>query len=208
MDYTSVFKGAENAKALGGFASRLPIGEHTVLLTRFGVKESAKGKGRHVEADFEVVESSTLRVGESRGWAWFISNPGFSGQYEESRLKDFIETIATSIGDTSAISAIGAALAGPQQAGVGLKLRASVKSQTDSAGNPKIGPKGTAYTEIKWLPVTQGPEDIAAARVYLEKSSAPATGLSATTAAPVAPPADVPAATNPGMSSLLASLKR
>ncbi len=87
MDLTSVFRGTENAKAIGGFTSRLGVGSHTLLLKRFVVKESQQNKGKIVEADFQVLESSTIPAGETKGWAWFIGAPGWAGTYEEARLK-------------------------------------------------------------------------------------------------------------------------
>lgn len=221
MDYLdSVFGSVEKAKALGGFTARLGIGSHTVLLKRFNVKESAKGKGKIVEADFAIVESNTHGAGETKGWAWFIGAPGWAGTYEESRLKNFLENVATCIGDTSPISAIGAGLAGPAQLGRGLMLKCVVSAQTNRDGSPKTSAKGETYTQIEWIPVSQGLEDIQKARAVLD--SAPAPVQAAPAAAPaiqqavtqqvqqVTPPAaqNPPATTGGGMSSLLASLKK
>src|SRR6187401_1829739 len=105
QDLSSVFSGVENAKEIGGFTSRMGIGSHTLLLKRFQVKESQKGKGKIVEADFLVLESNTGNAGETKGWAWFIGAPGWAGTYEESRLKAFAGVVGASIGDTSPVSA-------------------------------------------------------------------------------------------------------
>src|SRR3990167_8162031 len=91
---TNAFLGAENAKALNSFTPNFINGEHTVLLKRFNVKESAKGKGKIVEADFVILESNTDTPKTTRGWPWFIGAPGWQGTYAESRLKEFLECVA------------------------------------------------------------------------------------------------------------------
>lgn len=204
----NVFAGAENAKAIGGFTSRLPIGTHTLLLKRFAVKESAKGKGKIVESDFHVLESNSANADETKGWAWFIGAAGWAGQYEEARLKQFIETVKASIGDTSTVSAMGAALAGPAQAGRGLMMKCTVSAQTNRDGSPKKSAAGEVYTEITWAPVSQSLEDIAAGRKHLDGNvkAAPATAPVEQLAA-VATVAAAPA-TLGGMTSLLGSLTK
>lgn len=205
MDLTSVFGGVENAKPIGGFAGRLAIGSHTLVLKRFQVKESAKGKGKIVEADFSVLESNTMAAGETKGWAWFIGSAGFAGQYEEARLKVFIENVGVCIGDKSTVSVMGAALAGPGQAGRGLMLKCQVSAQTNRDGSPRKNDKGETYTQIEWLPVPQGLEDIKAARALLDGPGAAQT----TAAEPAAQQQALPAqGAGAGMSALLASLKR
>ncbi len=204
----NAFMGAENAKALGGFTSRLGIGSHTLLLKRFNVKESAKGKGKIVEADFHVLETNNGQPNETKGWAWFIGAPGWAGTYEESRLKTFLETVAKCIGDTSPISHVGASLAGPGQAGRGLAIKCVVSAQTNRDGSPKMNPKGEIYTQIDWVPVTQGLEEISQARALLD-GAAPAAATVAQQVAQVAQtPAPTQAAPASNMSSLLGALKR
>lgn len=207
----NAFMGAENAKALGGFTSRLGIGSHTLLLKRFNVKESAKGKGKIVEADFHVLESTSGGPNETKGWAWFIGAPGWAGSYEESRLKTFLETVGKCIGDSSPISHIGASLAGPAQAGRGLMIKCVVSAQTNRDGSAKMNAKGEIYTQIDWMPVTQGLEDIQQARALLGTDApAPASvaqQVAAVAQTPAATPATTPAAAS-NMSTLLGALKR
>lgn len=169
-DYTSLFKKAANAKALGGFASRLPIGSHTVLMKRFNVKDSAQNKGRIVEADFLVIESTDDSVMKTptKGWAWFPDSAGWAGQYEESRLKSFIETVGACIGDDSGVEALGGALAHENQLGRGMMLKCVISPQTDRAGVSKKNAKGETYVNIEWQPVTQTLEDIQKARATLD----------------------------------------
>lgn len=174
MDLDNVFGNVANAQDLGGFTRRLPIGQHTVLLTKFNVKESAKGNGKIVEADFHVLESNSAIPNETRGWAWFIGMQGWAGKYEASRLKEFIETLAAGIGDTRGVQAVGADLAGPGQAGRGLMLKCVVSPQENTNGSPKVGKDGRTYTEIRWVSVTQGLEDIKKARALLDSAPAPA----------------------------------
>lgn len=204
----NVFAKVGDAKALGGFTSRLAIGSHTLLLKRFNVKESAKGKGKIVEADFTVLESTTANPGETKGWAWFIGAAGFAGQYEEARLKGFIETVGACIGDSSEISTIGASLAGPAQAGRGLTLKCVVSAQTERDGSPKKSPKGEIYTQIDWLVVPQTLDDIEKARKLLAGGPAPKAEVAAAPA-PVAQPAPVAAApATAGVAGLLSKLNR
>lgn len=208
----NVFAGLDNAKALGGFTSRLGVGNHTVLLKRLNVKDSAKGKGKIVEADLYVVESNTHAQGETRGWAWFIGMPGFAGDYEASRLKAFFETVGRCIGDTRPASAIGPDLAGPGQAGRGIMLKAIISHQTNKDGSVKAGKDGVAYTQITWEHVNQGLEDIKKHREILDgmptvaAPAAQATVAQTTIAAQTATSAA--ASTGQGVSSLLASLKK
>jgi len=196
----NAFKGAENAKELNSFTPNFINGEHTVLLKRFNVKESAKGKGKIVEADFVVLESTTDTPKTTRGWPWFIGAAGWQGTYAESRLKEFLECVGKCIGDTSPISHIGASLAGPGQAGRGLILKVSVFD-----GKPKKAPGTGFYQEIKWTPVAQGLEDIQAARATLDEGAP--TLQPAAQAAP-AQQAAQPAAQASNMSALLGALKR
>jgi hypothetical protein len=208
-DLVGIFKGAENAKELQGFAPNLPNGEHTLLLKRFNVKDSNKGMGKRVEADFLVVESSAPDlVGTTRGWPWFIGAPGWQGQYAESRLKEFLTAVATGIGDTSPISTIGAGLAGDAQLGRGMMIKCSIVD-----GKPRKAPGTGFYQEVSWIPVTQTLDDIKRGRSYIDaESPAPAVQQ-----APAQEPAvqrvpavqQAPAQTqSAGMSALLAGLKR
>lgn len=206
----SVFGNIENAKALGGFTSRLGIGSHTLLMKRFNVKESAKGKGKIVESDYLVLETTGGQPNETKGWAWFIGAPGWAGSYEESRLKSFLEVVAKSIGDTSPVAKIGAGLAGPAQLGRGMMFKCIVSAQTNRDGSPKQSPKGETYTEIEWVPVPQSLEDIQRGRAHLDQT-APAVAVAPAVqqqAQPATLPAQSPAIASNNMSSLLASLKR
>jgi hypothetical protein len=196
----NAFLGAENAKALNSFAPNLINGEHTVLIKRFNVKESAKGKGKIVEADFVVLESTTdTGLPVTRGWPWFIGAPGWQGTYAESRLKEFLTAVGQCIGDTSPISVIGANLAGAAQLGRGIMLKVSVFD-----GKPKKAPATGFYQEIRWTPVTQTLEDIQKARAMLDGGEPAATQAPAPAPAPVQPAA-APAG---NMSALLGALKR
>lgn len=204
----NVFAGLDSAKALGGFTSRLGVGNHTVLLKRLNVKDSAKGKGKIVEADFYVVESNTHSPQETRGWAWFIGMPGFAGDYEASRLKLFFETVGRCIGDTRPASAIGPDLAGPGQAGRGLMLKAIISHQTNKDGSVKAGKDGVPYTQITWEPVTQGLEDIKKHREILDGQPQVAATTQATVAQTTMAAQTNTAGAGQGVSSLLASLKK
>jgi len=200
----NAFLGAENAKALNSFSPNFANGEHTVLLKRFNVKESAKGKGKIVEADFHILASNTEPVDATRGWPWFIGAAGWQGTYAEARLKEFLTAVAACIGDTSPISQIGAMLAGPAQAGRGLAIKVHVFD-----GKPKKAPATGFYQEIRWIPVTQTMEDIKAGRALLDGDGAAAPAPAPVQAAPVQQVAPTPAPAPAGnTSSFLAALKR
>jgi hypothetical protein len=200
MDLDSVFSGVQNAKELSGFAPKLKNGTHTVVLTRFNVKESQKDRSKIAEADFQILESDTETVNAVRGWPWFIGGRGFAGEYAMSRLKDFIEAVQQCIGDTGAIKDTGALLAGPGQAGKGIVLKVSVydgKKMKDGNG---------FYQELKWTPIPQTLEDIKVQRAKLE-SQAAVTAAAATTQS-VAQTAQPAQTATGGASQLLASLGR
>ncbi len=210
-DYDAVFESVGNAKSLGGFTPRLGIGQHQLLLKKYAVKESSKGKGKILEADFVILGSSVHQAGEVRGWAWFIGSQGWAGAYEEARAKAFIEVVGLCIGDNSPVSQIGAALASPSQNGRGLRVDAVITAQTDRAGNPKMSNKNEIYTDIKWMVVQQTVADIQQNRAALD-AQMPETPQAARPAA-VIPAAQVqPQMTNPGLaagvSGFLTSLKK
>lgn len=174
-EFDSVFGGVENAKAIGGFASRLGIGMHRLALKRYQVKKSSKGMGNILEADFVVLDSKGANpheVGETRGWAWFINASGWAGAYEEARAKDFIQTVAACIDDTRPVRAIGGDLAGPAQAGRGLVIEVEISPQTGKDGAPKKNAKGETYTNATWKPVKQSLADIGAGRRTLDEMDA------------------------------------
>jgi hypothetical protein len=180
QDYSNVFAGIAKAKAMGGggYAERLGIGKHRVALKSFKVKESSKGAGQpFLEAEFVVLESTSHRAGEVRGWVWFINAKGdWAPAYEQDRAKKFLEAVGACVGDDSPVEVIGGNLAGPNQAGKGLILEVSVSPQTGKNAG-KTNSRGEPYTNIYWYPVEQSLEDLARQREEIdsmEGASAPA----------------------------------
>ena len=185
QDYSNIFKGIASAKSMtgGGFAERLGLGTHRVALKSFKVKESTKGQGQFLEAEFVVVSSNAHKAGESRGWVWFINSTGWSGAYEQDRAKKFLEAVGASIGDESPVDSIGANLAGPNQAGMGLLLDVSVVPQTGKNAG-KLNAKGEPYSNIYWKAVPQTLEDLASQRAELESLEPVAPPVQAQTPSP------------------------
>lgn len=184
-DYSNIFGPIGRAKSMGGgFAQRLGIGSHKLVLKSYKVKDSAKGQGSFLEAEFLVVNSSVHEAGESRGWVWFINAPGqWAAAYEQDRAKKFIETIGACVGDNSPVEVLGAALAGPDQAGTGIIVDVEIAPQGGKNAGKTNG-RGEPYTNAYWRPVSQTLEEVAAQRAEVE-SMAPA---------PAPQPAPAPAA--------------
>lgn len=185
-DYSNIFKGIGAAKSMGGgYAPRLGLGHHRLALKSYKVKDSTKGQGQFLEAEFVVVQSNTHEQGESRGWVWFINAPGPWGPaYEQDRAKKFLEAVGASLGVDAPVENIGADLAGPDQAGVGLIIDVDIMPQGGKSAG-KLNARGEPYTNAFWKPVKQSLEDLAASRAELE-SMAPA---------PAPTPAPAPAPT-------------
>jgi hypothetical protein len=177
-NYSNVFSSIARAKSMGGggYAERLGIGTHRVALKSYKVKDSNKGMGQFLEAEFVIINSNTHQAGETRGWVWFINAPGqFSAAYEQDRAKKFLEAVAASVGDNSPVDEIGGNLAGPNQAGKGLMLDVTVAPQGGKNAG-KTNAKGELYTNIYWKPIEQTLEQLASQREEIEslESSAPA----------------------------------
>lgn len=177
-DYSNIFGKIGAAKPMGGgFAQRLGLGTHRLALKSYKVKDSTKGQGQFLEAEFVVVKSSTHPTGETRGWVWFINAPGaWAGAYEQARAKAFLETVGACIGDESPVEVIGAGLAGPNQGGKGLVIEVEITPQGGKNAG-KLNQRGEPYTNATWKPVKQTLEELAASRVEIDNIvvEAPAT---------------------------------
>lgn len=176
QDYSNIFTGIAKSKSMGGggYAQRLGLGNHRVALKSYKVKESSKGGGQFLEAEFVVLSSSSHEAGETRGWVWFINAAGpWAPAYEQDRAKKFLEAVAACVGDDSPVEVVGGNLAGPSQAGKGLILDVTISPQTGKNAG-KLNAKGEPYTNIYWKPVAQTLEDLARQREEIESmESAP-----------------------------------
>jgi hypothetical protein len=176
-DYSNIFTGIAKAKSMGtgGYAERLGIGTHRVALKSYKVKESTKGQGNFLEAEFVVLSSNTHKEGETRGWVWFINAAGpWAPAYEQDRAKKFLEAVGACVGDDSPVEVIGGNLAGPDQAGKGLILEVTISPQGGKNAG-KMNSKGEPYTNIYWKPVPQTLDQLAEQREMIESlESAPA----------------------------------
>lgn len=173
-DYTSIFGTIGRAKSMGGgFTPRIGIGNHRLALKSYKVRDSVKGQGQFLEAEFVVVESTTHKPGELRGWAWFINASGqWAAAYEQDRAKKFLEAVGACVGDTSSVEVIGANLAGADQAGTGLVIDCTVALQGGKNAG-KTNSKGEPYTNIYWNPVKQTLDELAASRAEVESITPP-----------------------------------
>lgn len=169
----AAFAGVGTAKIPGaGRTPRLPLGTHTVMLKQFRVRPTRKGQ-RMCEADVLVLDSNVDGLaGQTRNSAWFPGQDGFGIQ--DGFLREFLESGATGMGDTSPAPRFLALLAHPGQPGRGLKLLAIVTEQRDKFGNTKPDPKnpGQNYTETHWRSIPQAIDDIVAARGVLDADPA------------------------------------
>lgn len=168
-DYSNIFNGIARSKPMGGsYAPRLGLGTHRVALKSYKVKDSTKGQGQFIEAEFVVVQSNTHQQGETRGWVWFINAPGqWAAAYEQDRAKKFLEAVGACVGDDSPVNVIGGNLAGPEQAGKGILLDVTITPQGGKNAG-KVNQRGEPYTNAFWTPIPQSLEDLAASRAELD----------------------------------------
>lgn len=177
-DYSNIFRTIGSAKSMGtGYAQRLGLGKHKLALKSYKVKDSSKGGGQFLEAEFLVLESTTHEQGETRGWVWFINAAGpWGAAYEQDRAKKFLEAVGACVGDDSPVEVIGANLAGANQAGRGLIIEVDIVPQGGKNAG-KVNQRGEPYTNSFWKPVKQSLEDLAASRAEidaLDNATAPA----------------------------------
>lgn len=185
-DYSNIFQKIGSAKPMGtGYAQRLGLGRHKLALKSYKVKQSSKGGGEFLEAEFLVIDSTTHQPGETRGWVWFINASGpWGAAYEQDRAKKFLEAVGQCVGDDSPVEVIGANLAGPNQAGRGIVIEVEIAPQGGKNAG-KVNQRGEPYTNSFWKPVKQSLEDLAASRAELDgMDSAPAPAPTTTVAAP------------------------
>lgn len=205
-DYSDIFGKIAQAKKVSTYASKLGIGRHKLAIKKYGVKPSQKGAGPIIEAEFMVLESNTHTVGDSLGWAWFISSPGFAGQYQESFAKDFIKVVGQSVGSDASESDLGKMLASPDQPATGIVVEVEVRAQTGlkKDGTARVGKDGTPYLDADWkavAPELQDPEGVKA-KMAKGFSAAPKADV----AAAVATAATAANTSAPAGGSILGSL--
>jgi hypothetical protein len=194
-DIDKILDEVNDQEPLGtGYTPRLGVGTHTVLLSRYGIGENLD-KSKKFEADFVVLESKMHPEGQLRGWAWFVQQPKWGGQYERDNNREFLETAGQSIGDTREPKYIGADFLSDAQKGRGTKFRVTVVERQTKDGKPYTTKKGEIMTNAKWQVVPQTLEDIAEARATLDDIQGVTTDPEPV-AAPEPTPAPAPAATS------------
>lgn len=167
-DLDAIFEGIDSAKPISTWTKNLQPGTHVVVLTEYRRKKSDKEMGNIIEADFIVLESDVHDEGETRGWAWFIDAPGWTGKYNKYRAKDFLQQMGACIGDERDTKAIGADFVSKEQKGRGTKIKVVVTPVMDDNGEPRRRKNGEVIANAEWIPIEQTLDEVQEMRAQLE----------------------------------------
>lgn len=166
--YTSSFKRAQEAKPITNFAQSPKLGSHRVALRFVRGATTQKTREDFIESEFTVLESETEEVGTTRSCAWFINAGGWPGKYAESRLQQFLEATAQSLGDDRPLAEVGDDLVENELAfGIVLDIDVTPVPDKDDPDKQRRGSKGKLISNIEWIAVAQSEEDILAMREKL-----------------------------------------
>lgn len=197
--YKDTFTRAMNAPPINNFATAIGLGKHRVALKVFRCKNSTKNKQLFVETEVMVLESDTARVGETRGWAWFINAPGeFTGQYAQARLTEFLTTVKQAIGSDQSVDEIGDALADEETNNArGIVLDVEITAVPDKNDATKVMRRknGQPVHNAVWFPVSQGAEDIQATQKKMDELTAAGPVKAAASGSGQATPSTAPGQT-------------
>ena len=227
-DYSNIFNQFTGGKSLGGdFLPKVPPGRHTVVLETFRAKTNKKDQTTFLDADF-YLGGSTVAQGESRGWAWFTGKPGFFGQYEGERARQFMASVAKCVGiplphlevvladrataeqkaeHQKSMAEIGGSLIQGKYRGLQLNMSVTQEFETDGK-TPKRGNAGQELFKSMFEAIPgQTDAIIAQTRASLDSvrpgSAAPAVAATA----PVAAPAPTAPTSAPATGGLLSNLR-
>lgn len=201
-DFSHIFSGIQNAKPVSSFTPRLPVGRHIVAIKKYGGKQSQSAMGVILELDCVVMQTTNpqLKVGESRGWAWFPGQSGWGGQYEQGRAKEFIEQAGSGAGDARDVTSVGDSLTKGEYTGVLIAVDITQQFERDGA-TPKRDKKGNPTFNATWSAVPgQDANSVQASRTQMSAYAAaepaapaqsPAQQTQAAFAAPTAAPVAV-----------------
>ena len=179
-DFDALFDQIMHAKPVGNFLPRLPVGRHHLAIKRYNGKQSEMGQGVILEADFVVMQSSTLKQGELRGWAWFPHSPGLAGQYESARVMEYLSAVGAGVGDQSPAKVVGGRLVDGTY--VGVQIIADVTPSLEKDGvTPKLSKKTRQpMFNISWTAVPgQTQETVAQTRQFMQTIQPPAEPVAA-----------------------------
>lgn len=169
---------------------RLTKGTHTVVIKGYQVKNT-QAKGKMFRAELLVLESTDPNsVDTTRDQPWFPGADRWGKQDEQARA--FLDAAQACVGTDEPIQKFAAHLAGPQQLGRGIRMKAVVSDQIDNkTGKPKLNPEtNEPYTNTTWYAIPQTFEEIVQCRNFLDSKPEHAMNMD-TGPAPqaVAPPA-------------------
>lgn len=148
-----------NATKMGG-KGRIPVGQHRLALLAFGFQPNQKTKDNRLQADFVVVQSTTLAPDAKCSVSFFVERTEYP-KYEDDRCKSFIEACGACVSDQRGTPAMGADLMTGK--GRGIVLDCLITPDTDEQGQPKRGKKGNVYTSETWTALPQTWADVEAA---------------------------------------------
>lgn len=198
-DYSDIFANIARAKKTSNFAPKLEVGKHRLIISKYGVKPSQKGGGPIIEAEFVVLTSTTIAPGETRGHAWFISGAGYSGSYQQSYAKEFLQVVGKCCGSDASENELGKMLASETQPANGILIDLEVRAQLGKKkdGTAKANANGDPYTDFVWKAVateSQDPESYKAKMLAGFSGTAPVVAQAPAAPVMAAAPAAVMAA--------------
>lgn len=164
--YQSAMKKAANAKPINNFASPIGLGKHRVAVKLFRGKEGGKSKEVFVETEVFIMESETEQVGAVRGWPWFINASGWSGDYNASRMQEYLQAVADGVGDDRPLDEIGDELSDEEKnPGFGILVDVEVVTVPDKNDPRKVMTRknGQPVHNAFWTAVEEQDEAILAA---------------------------------------------
>lgn len=169
----AIFDEVETAEPVNTYAQRLPEGTHTVILLRYGAKNSQQKLGTILEADFMIEKSTNPAVaaGEKRGWPWFPQRTGWAGTFEKDRVKNFMGAVDISAGNQPRTTKeTGGDLASGKFRG--MRLLVTVTPVFDNNGNRRSDKKGRPMSNAEFAPLQQTAEQIAQTAAQLPQEVA------------------------------------
>lgn len=107
MAFGNLFTGVKKAKKGSNYKPRLPMGQHTVLLKKYGPKATSKEDsavgGHFIESSWLIAATNSTdpkegcKEGDTRDWPWFIQAPSWQGSFARQNAQQCIEAIMKSI---------------------------------------------------------------------------------------------------------------
>lgn len=185
-EFDKLFDDIMHAKPVGNYLPRLPVGRHLLAIKRYNGKNTDRGMGVILEADFVVLQSNTLKPGDLRGNPWFPQAPGEQGNYESARVVEFLAAVGGGVGDPRSTKMIGASLVDGTYVGVQILAEVTAALEKDGVTQKRSKKKNEPMFNISWGSVpNQTQETVSAVRTHIQTIQAPEpVAASAPVAAP------------------------